>query len=87
MSIHKDVEGLYDLLVLAVMLVVQLLSPLLGLVLGTLTVDVVGALRLGELVDLTASNAGKELLGERMVDGLACMPLSGPRSGLLRSGL
>jgi hypothetical protein len=44
--------------------------------LGLLTVDVVGTLGLGELVDLTTDDAGEELLGELVVDGLACDQVS-----------
>lgn len=59
------------LIVLAVVLIVHLLGVLRGLALGTLAVDVVGALGLAELVDLTASEAGDELLGELVGDWLA----------------
>lgn len=59
------------LVVLAVVLVVELLDVLPGLALGLLTVDEVGTLGLGETVNLTASEAGEELLGEAVRDGLA----------------
>jgi hypothetical protein len=61
------------LVLAAVVVIVELLSTLLGLVLGALAVDVVGALGLGELVNLATGDAGQELLGEGVVDGLACM--------------
>lgn len=60
------------LVVLAVVLVVEVLGLLLGLVLGLLTVEEVEALGLEELVDLGAGNASKSLLGEGVLDGLAC---------------
>jgi hypothetical protein len=59
------------LVVLAVVLVVELLGVLLGLVLGLLAVEEVFALGLGEAVDFTTSEAGEELLGELVGDGLA----------------
>ena len=59
------------LVVATVVLIVELLGVLPGLTLGLLTVDVVGALGLGETVDFTASEAGEELLGELVGDGLA----------------
>ena len=59
------------LVVLAVVLVVHRLGTVLGLTLGLLAVDVVGALGLAELVDLAASETGDELLGELVVNGLA----------------
>lgn len=60
------------LVVAAVVLVVELLGVLPGLTLGLLAVDEVGTLSLGEAVDFTASEAGEELLGELVGDGLAC---------------
>lgn len=60
------------LVVAAVVLVVELLSVLPSLTLGLLAVDEVGALGLGKAVDLTASEAGEELLCESVGDGLAC---------------
>lgn len=61
-------------LVLAtVVLVVELLGALLGLVLGLLAVEEVLALGLGESVDLGTGEAGEELLGESVGDGLTCM--------------
>lgn len=60
------------LIVTAVVLVVEVLSPLLGLVLRPLAVDVVGALGLGETVDLGASETGQQLLGKAVGDSLAC---------------
>lgn len=59
------------LVVLAVVLVVELLSVLLGLTLGLLAVDEVGTLGLGKAVDLTASEAGEELLCEAVRHRLA----------------
>lgn len=56
----------------AVVLVVHVLGALLGLVLGALLVDPVGALALHEAVDLGAGEAREELLGELVGDGLAC---------------
>lgn len=58
------------------LLVVELLGVLLGLVLGLLSVDVVKTLGLAELVDLSASERGDELLGELVVDRLALLALS-----------
>lgn len=60
------------LVVLAVVLIVEVLGLLLGLVLGLLAVEEVEALGLEELVDLGAGNASKSLLGEGVLDGLAC---------------
>ncbi len=54
-----------------VVLVVHLLDVALGLVLGTLLVDEVHALGLGETVDLGAYQAHESLLGELVRDGLA----------------
>lgn len=54
----------------AVVFFVHLFGVLLGGVLGTLTVDEVLALGLSELVDLSGSEASKELLGEGVLDGL-----------------
>jgi len=62
-----------NLLLLTVVLVVHLAGILAGLTLGTLAVDVVGALGLAELVDLTTGDAREHLLGELVVDGLACI--------------
>lgn len=60
------------LILAAVVLVVQLLAAVPGLALGALAVDVVGALGLGELVDLSTGETGEELLGELVGDWLAC---------------
>lgn len=60
-----------ELVVVAVLLVVELLGVLASVTLRFLTVDVVGALGLAELVDLTTSKAGDELLGEGVGDWLA----------------
>lgn len=60
-----------ELVVVAVLLVVELLGVLASVTLRFLAVDVVGALGLAELVDLTASEAGDELLGEGVGDWLA----------------
>lgn len=64
------------LVVLAVVLVVELLSVLAGLALGLLAVDEVGTLGLSKTVDLTAGEAGEELLCEAVRDGLACRMVS-----------
>ena len=61
-----------EVVVVAVVLVVELLGILAGLALGLLAVDVVGTLGLGKTVDLTASETGEELLCEAVRDGLAC---------------
>lgn len=59
-------------LVLAtVVLVVELLGVAPGVTLGLLAVNVVGTLGLGETVDLTASEASEELLGEAVRNSLA----------------
>jgi hypothetical protein len=58
------------LLLVGVVLVV--LAVLLGVTLGLLAVDEVGALGLGKTVDLTTSEAGEELLGEAVRYRLAC---------------
>jgi len=71
------------LVVLAVVLVVELLSVLASLTLGLLAVDEVGALGLGETVDLTTSEAGEELLREAVRYGLACRVISGCELGLM----
>lgn len=63
------------LIATTVVLVVELLSVLLGLVLGLLAVDPVGALGLGELVDLGAGEASEELLSEGVGDVLALLAL------------
>ena len=60
------------LVLAAVVLVVKLLGVAPGVTLGLLAVNVVGTLGLGETVDLTASEASEELLGEAVRDGLAC---------------
>ena len=60
------------LVVLAVVLVVHRLGTVLGLTLGLLAVDVVGALGLAELVNLTTGETGDQLLGELVVNCLAC---------------
>lgn len=59
------------LVLAAVVLVVELLGVASGVTLGLLAVDVVGAFGLSETVDLTASKASKELLGESVRDSLA----------------
>jgi hypothetical protein len=60
------------LVVVTVVLVVEVLGVAAGIALGALAVDEVGALGLGELVDLGGGEAGEELLGELVGDGLAC---------------
>jgi hypothetical protein len=60
------------LVVVAVVLVIQVLGVASGIVLGTLAVDEVGSLGLGQLVNLGGSEASEELLGELVGDGLAC---------------
>lgn len=64
------------LVVATVVVVVEGLSALLGLVLGTLTVNVVGTLGLSKAVNLTGSETGKEFLGELVRDWLACSKVS-----------
>jgi hypothetical protein len=49
-----------------------MLSLLLSVMLGLLCVNVVQSLGLNELVDLGGGEAGNELLGEGVADGLAC---------------
>jgi hypothetical protein len=61
---HRSISGKSSSLrewmsYLAVVLVVEVLSLLTSTVLGALAVDVVGALGLGELVNLTTDDAGK----------------------------
>ena len=58
------------------LLLVEVLSVLLSLVLGLLSVDVVKTLGLAELVDLSAGERSEKLLGELVVDGLALLALS-----------
>ena len=60
----------------AYLLVVETLGVLLGLVLGLLFVDIVKALGLDELVDLSTGEGSNELLGELVVDRLALLALS-----------
>ena len=67
---------LVSAVVVNVLLVVHLLGVLLGLALGLLAVDEVGALGLSETVDLTAGEAGEELLCEAVGNGLACRVVS-----------
>jgi hypothetical protein len=55
-----------------VTLLVHVMGVLLGVALGLLAVHPVHTLGLGELVDLTADEADEELLGESVVDFLAC---------------
>lgn len=59
------------LILAAIVLVIQLFAAALGLVLGPLAVDVVGALGLGEFVDLSTGEACEQLLGELVGDWLA----------------
>lgn len=59
------------LVLTTVVLVVKLLGVAPGVTLGLLAVNVVGALGLGETVDLTASEASKNLLGKSVRDSLA----------------
>lgn len=54
-----------------VVLLVHVVSVLLGVLAGLDLVNFVHALGLGELVDLSANNGGKGLLGESVADGLA----------------
>ena len=54
-----------------VVLLVHVVSVLLGVLAGLDFVNFVHALGLGELVDLSANNGGKGLLGESVADGLA----------------
>ena len=65
------------LIILSILLIIELLRLPLRLVLCLLTVDIVHALGLGELVDLRASKAREKLLGELMTDWLACCYISG----------
>lgn len=55
-----------------ILLVIHVLRPPPRLMLCPLTVDIVRALGLAELVDFTSSNARNELLGESVIDLLAC---------------
>jgi hypothetical protein len=64
------------LVVLAVVLVVEVLGALLGLVLGLLAVPSILAFGLGETVNLTTGETGDHLLGELVVDWLACVVVS-----------
>jgi hypothetical protein len=59
------------LIIVAVVAIVHALNLLLGVVLGLLAVDEVHALGLGQLVNLSASEADKELLGELMRNRLS----------------
>lgn len=59
----------------SIVLVVQLMALLLGLVMRTLLVVKIHALRLGEAVDLSASKTCEELLGELVRDRLALVAL------------
>jgi hypothetical protein len=59
------------LLLLTVVLVVEVLGVLLGMVVGLDLVVLIETLGFDELVDLGASEAGEELLGEGVGDGLA----------------
>ena len=59
------------LVLAAVVLVVELLGVTPGVTLGLLAVDVVGALGLGETVDLTTGEASEEFLCEAVRDCLA----------------
>lgn len=69
--VRRIVAGVVLVLV-TVVVVIHPLSVLLGLMLRAFTVNEVLALGLGELVDLGGGEAGKELLSEGVVDGLAC---------------
>lgn len=69
--VRRIVAGVVLVLV-TVVVVIHPLSILLGLMLRAFTVNEVLALGLGELVDLGGGEAGKELLSEGVVDGLAC---------------
>jgi hypothetical protein len=57
-------------------LVVEVLGALLGLVLGLLAVPSILAFGLGETVNLTTGETGDHLLGELVVDWLACVVVS-----------
>lgn len=59
------------LVLVAVVLVVELLGVLSGIALGTLTVNVVGALGLAELVNLASGESSQKLFGELVGHGLA----------------
>ncbi len=54
------------------MLVIEVLGPRLGFVLGSLLVKEVLTLGLGELVDFGPGKARKHLLGKLVRNGLAC---------------
>ena len=60
------------LVLAAIVLIVHVLGVLLRCMLGTLAVDEVLALGLGELVDFSTSEPDEEFLGELMLDRLAC---------------
>lgn len=59
------------LFLVTVVLVVEVAAAAFGLTLSLLAVDVVGALGLGEPVDLSTSEASEELFGELVGDWLA----------------
>ena len=56
----------------AVVLIIQLMRPLLGLMLGPFAVNEISALCLGELVDFGACKASEEFFGELVRDVFAC---------------
>lgn len=65
---------------LDVVVVVHVLGVLLGVVVGADLVGLVHALGLGELVNLGADEASNGLLGEAVLDGLACDSIVRPGS-------
>jgi len=64
------------LVLTSVVLIIEVLSPLLGLMLGSLPVEEVLTLGLGKLVDFSTGKACKHLLGKCVRDRLACKAMT-----------
>lgn len=62
-------------LLIAILPIVQVLSLLLGVMLGALAIDKVETLRLGDSVDLGGGQGGEGFLGEAVLDFLAFLAL------------
>lgn len=58
-----------------VMVIIHLVTVLLGVLASAQLVGLIHSLGLGQLVDLGANKAGKNLLGEGVADRLACSEL------------